>query len=123
MALKNLFLIILFLITSLVANASAMNKPASYNIKEGLQASGGPGGQFNECLKAYQELNKCSAVIYQFFFTGMANVAPCCGAIETVTRKCAWPSTLPWFGYTPQQSNIFLSYCRAISPAPSPAQA
>ncbi|KAL9462246.1 hypothetical protein AB3S75_000283 [Citrus x aurantiifolia] len=120
MALKNLFLIILFLITSLVANASAMNKPASYGLGARLQASG---GQFNECLKAYQELNKCSAVIYQFFFTGMANVAPCCGAIETVTRKCAWPSTLPWFGYTPQQSNILLSYCRAISPAPSPAQA
>lgn len=120
MALTNLLLIILFLITSLIANASATNKPTGYDLEARLQAKE---GQFTECFKASQELFNCSAVIVQFFLTGRADIAHCCDAIKTITRKCTWPNTLPWLGYTPLESNILSSYCHAAAPAPSPASA
>lgn len=82
------------------------------------------GATLADCWDALVELKACSNEIILFFLNGETSLgAPCCDAIDIITRSC-WPAMLTSLGFTPEEGNILRGYCDAKAaggPAPSPA--
>ncbi|KAK9233281.1 hypothetical protein WN943_023530 [Citrus x changshan-huyou] len=88
----------------------------SYDLAARLQAYQ---GQFMECWNSLQKLTSCSSLTVQFFLTGKADIASCCGSIDIIWSKCTWPSAVTSLGYTPAEANILKTYCDAVSAPPA----
>lgn len=79
------------------------------------------GATLVDCWDALVELKACSNEIILFFLNGETSLgAPCCDAIDIITRSC-WPAMLTSVGFTPEEGNVLRGYCDAKAAGPSPS--